>query len=395
MGVARFWLERSRVVESIRLHIHPGPDATTITRLETLIPMEQRLRQFAQLAAISIVVIGCILVLLPFIPAILFAVVVCVATWPLYVRLRRVLRGRSTLAALLMVLLLMVLVIVPSALLAYSLTDNVTTLVAAAQSLLNQGPIQSPTWLKALPLVGERLDGYWRALATGGAEAAALSDSLLGSAKDFLIVIGKAIGQSLLQMSFAVFIGFFFFRDGDAIVRVLRIGLDKLAGSVGTELLKTIHDTVAGVVHGLFGMALAQSAVAMLGFLIAGVPGAFVLGITIFFLSMVPVGPPLIWGGAALWLFNQGSVGWAIFMALWGLLVISSIDNVVKPYLISLDSGLPLLLIVLGVFGGVLAFGFIGIFIGPPLLAVGLILVRLWIALPSAQTGKPGAGPPP
>jgi predicted PurR-regulated permease PerM len=375
--------------------MHPGPDATTTTRLEAVISMEHRLRQFAQLAAISIVVIGCYQVLLPFIPAILFAVVVCISTWPLYVRLRRALRGRSTLAALLMVLLLMVLVIGPSALLTYSLTDNVTTLVAAAQSLLNHGPIQPPAWLKALPLVGAQLDGYWQDLAAGREETAALFDRMLEPAKNALIVAGAAIGQSLLQMSFAVFIGFFFFRDGDAMVRVLRIGLDKLAGSVGAELLKTIHDTVAGVVHGLFGMALAQSVVAWLGFFIAGVPGAFVLGVATFFLSMVPVGPPLIWGGAALWLFNQGSVGWAIFMALWGLFVISSIDNVVKPYLISLDSGLPLLLIVLGVFGGVLAFGFIGIFIGPPLLAVGLILVRLWIALPSAQTRKPDTGPLP
>ena len=358
-------------------------------------PMEQRLRQFAQLAAISIVIVGCYQVLLPFIPAILFAVVVCISTWPLYVRLRKALRGKSTLAALLMVLLLMVLVIGPSALLAFSLTDNVMTLAEAAKSFLNHGPIQSPAWIKELPIIGARLDGYWQGLAAGREDAVALFDRLLDPAKDVLIVAGKAIGQSLLQMSFAVFIGFFFFRDGDTLVQTLRIGLDKLAGSVGAELLKTIHDTVAGVVHGLFGMALAQALVAWIGFLIAGVPGAFVLGVATFFLSMVPVGPPLIWGGAALWLFNQGSVGWAIFMALWGLFVISSIDNFVKPYLISLDSGLPLLLIVLGVFGGVLAFGFIGIFIGPPLLAVGLILVRLWIALPAAKTGDTGAAPPP
>lgn len=356
--------------------------------------MQHRLRQFAQLAAISIVIVGCIQVLLPFIPAILFAVVVCIATWPLYVRLRRVLRGRSTLAALLMVLLLMVLVIGPSALLAYSLTDNVTTLVDAAQSLFSRGPVQSPAWLITLPFVGERLDGYWQVLADGGAEAVALFDKVLEPARDFLLVVGKTIGQSLMQMSFAVFIGFFFFRDGDALVRVLRIGLDKLAGSVGAELLKTIHDTVAGVVHGLFGTALAQAAVAWLGFFIAGVPGAFVLGVVTFFFSMVPIGPPLLWGGAALWLFNQGDVGWAVFMVLWGLFAISSIDNIVKPYLISHDSGLPLLLIVLGVFGGVLAFGFIGLFIGPPLLAVGLILVRLWVALPLAQAGGPGTGPP-
>ena len=91
------------------------------------------------------------------------------------------------------------------------------------------------------------------------------------------------------------------------------------------------------------------------------------------------MGPPLIWGGAAVWLLYHGKTGAAIFIALWGLLFISAIDNVVKPYLISRSSNLPVLLIVLGVIGGVVAFGFVGVFIGPPLLAVGMRLARLWL----------------
>lgn len=346
---------------------------------------EQPLRQFAQLAAISVIIVGCYLVLLPFIPAILFAGVVCISTWPLYVRLRRALRGLSSPAALLMVCLLMLLVIAPSALLAYSLTDNVAIFVERIKSLLSQGPIPLPAWLKALPIVGSHLDAYWKNLTTSGEDTVALLARLLEPARVVLIGAGKAITHSLLQMSFAAFIGFFFFRDGDILAETFRIGLDKLGGSVGAELLTTLHDTVAGVVHGIFGMALAQGLVAGIGFFIAGVPGAFVLGGATFMLSLIPFGPPLIWGGATYWLFSQGSIGWAIFMLLWGLLVISTIDNVVRPYLISLDSGLPLLLAVLGVFGGIIAFGFIGIFIGPPLLAIGLILVRLWIRSPAVQ----------
>jgi predicted PurR-regulated permease PerM len=349
-------------------------------------PTEQSLRQFAQLAAIGIVVVGCYRVLLPFIPAILFAVVVCISTWPLYERLRRLLRGKSTLAALAMVLLLMVLVIVPSALLAVRLTDNVTAIVEAARALLNRGPITAPVWLREIPIVGAQLDAYWQGLAGGREEAAALLHRLLEPAKDFLLFAGKTIGQSLLQMTFAVFIGFFFFRDGDALVGTLRIGLEKFAGPIGADVLRSIQRTVAGVVNGIFGTALAQALVAWIGFIVAGVPGAFLLGVATFFLSMVPLGPPLIWGGAALWLFNQGNTGWSIFMALWGVLAISSVDNFVKPYLISQGSHLPLLLIALGVFGGVVAFGFIGIFIGPPVLALGLTLVRLWTAAPRAET---------
>lgn len=357
-------------------------------------PTQQRLQQFAQLAAVAIVIIGCYLVLMPFIPAILFAVVVCIATWPLYVRLRGGLRGNSTLAALLMMLLLVALVIAPTALLAFSLSDNVAPLADALRAFLNHGASQPPVWLKDIPLVGTQLDGYWQQLAADREAAVALFKRLLNPAKDFLLVSGKTLGHSLLQMTFAAFIGFFFFRDGDALLQTLRAGLEKLSGPVGTELLATIHGTVAGVVHGIFGTALAQALVAWVGFLIAGVPGAFLLAVATFFLSVVPVGPPLIWGGAIFWLIRQDATGWAIFMALWGFFVISSIDNLVKPYLISRGSGLPLLPIVLGVFGGIAAFGFIGVFIGPPLLAVGLTLVRLWVA-PSVKTTVSGSAPPP
>lgn len=356
--------------------------------------IEQRLRQFAQLAAITLVIVGCSQILIPFIPAILFAVVVCISTWPLYVRLRAALRGKSTLAALVMVLLLIVLVIGPSALLAFSFRDNAMAILEAAKALLNHGPIQSPAWLKELPIIGAQLDDYWQRLAAGGEDAIALLKKLLEPAKNLLLISGKAIAQSLLQMTFAAFIGFFFFRDGDVLAQALRVGLEKIAGSISTELLATIQSTVTGVVRGIFGTALAQALVAWSGFLIAGVPGAFLLAVATFFLSITPIGPPLIWGGATVWLFNQGAIGWAIFMALWGFFAISTIDNFIKPYLISRDSDLPLLLIVLGVFGGIVAFGFIGIFIGPPLLAIGLVLIRLWTVPPLTKKEFTSMPPP-
>ncbi len=348
--------------------------------------VEQGILQFARLAAIAIVAVSCYEVLHPFIPAILFAVVVCTSTWPLYLRLRRALRERSRLAALLMVLLLLVLVIGPSALLAVSLVDNVSAIVDATRTFLNRGPIQAPAWLMQIPLIGERLNDYWQGLASGGEETVALFKQLLEPTRNFLLRAGNAIAQSLLQMLFAVFIGYFFYRDGEALIQTLRNGLTRLAGGLGEELLGTIHASVAGVVHGIFGAALAQGVVATIGFLIAGVPGALLLGSITFFLSLVPIGPPLLWGGATVWLAYQGSYGWAIFMALWGVFVISSIDNLVKPYLISRGSSMSLLLVTLGVFGGIVTFGFIGLFIGPPILAVGLTLVRLWTAPAVAQT---------
>lgn len=155
----------------------------------------------------------------------------------------------------------------------------------------------------------------------------------------------------------------------------------RLGGELGEDMLTLSCNTVKGVMLGIFGTALAQSTVALFGFWLAGAPMPLLLALATFFLSVIPVGPPLVWGGSALWLYNHGDHGWAIFLALYGLLAISTVDNVIKPLLISHSSHLPLLLVVLGVLGGAIAFGFIGIFLGPTLLAVGLTLIAHWVAL--------------
>ena len=140
----------------------------------------------------------------------------------------------------------------------------------------------------------------------------------------------------------------------------------------------TVGGTIQGVVYGLVGTAIAQGLLALIGFLIAGIPGAMLLGFLTFVLSIVPIGPPLLWGGATAWLIYQDQMGWAIFMAAWGFFLISGIDNVIKPLLISRGSNLPFVLVLIGVFGGVVAFGFVGIFIGPTLMAIGYTLAQRW-----------------
>jgi predicted PurR-regulated permease PerM len=344
--------------------------------------VEQRVLHIAQLAAIAIISVSCYMVLRPFFAAIVFAVVVCMSTWPLYVRLRRLLRGRSSLAALVMITMLVLMVIIPSAMVAVRLVDNVAHFANAATSFLEHGPIVPPAWLKQIPLLGKQFNQYWIGIASGGKEAVALFTELLEPTRKIIVSAAVAIGQSVLQMAFSAFIIFFLYRDGDALLKRLRTGLLNLAGGLGEELLITIHRTVAGVVQGIFGAALAQAFLATAGFLIAGVPAPFLLGAATFILSMIPIGPPLVWGGAAIWLFNQDAYGWAFFMVLWGVFAISSIDNLVRPYLISQSNHLSLLLNVLGVFGGIVAFGFIGIFIGPPILVVGLTLIRAWTEHP-------------
>ncbi len=345
--------------------------------------MEKRFEIYAQLAAVIILVAGCFLVLRPFMTAMLLAAVVCVSTWPVYLWLLHKLKNRQNLAALTMTLSLTLVVILPLALVAYNLADNVTAFYNAVRQSMEAGPPEPPAWLTGLPLLGGPIDEYWRNIAGSQEEMLALAKGLLEPARNFLLASGILLGQGVMEMSLAAFISFFFYRDGEALTRSIGAGMARLAGIHAANMLVIINSTVRGVMYGLLGTALAQGFVAAIGFAIAGVPAVMLLGVATFLLSLIPVGPPLIWGGAAIWLFQQGETGWGIFMLLWGFFLISSVDNVVKPLLISRGSRLSFLLVILGVMGGVLAFGFVGIFIGPTLLAVGFSVVQKWTSADS------------
>jgi len=143
--------------------------------------------------------------------------------------------------------------------------------------------------------------------------------------------------------------------------------------------LSLVGETITGVVYGVVGTALAQGLIAGVGFMIAGVPAAALLGLVTFFISFIPMAPPLVWLPVVAWLYWNEGLGVAAFMFVWGMFAISGIDNVIKPWLISRGAQLPFVVVFLGIAGGVLGFGFIGVFIGPILLAVGLNLLRAWV----------------
>jgi predicted PurR-regulated permease PerM len=342
----------------------------------------------ARLALVALLGVGAIWVLAPFVAALLFAAILCLSTWPLFDRLETRLKGRTTLAALLATLILALAVLVPMSYLAATIADGVGQLITLLRPWFESADHAPPDWLAGLPLVGEQLDAYWRKLASNQAELTNLGKQLFEPTRRFLLAAAGLIGQGLLELTLVVFIAFFFYRDGRTLAARLARLADKLGGELGARMLQLTQSTIMGVMIGIVGTAAAQAIVALVGFLIAGVPAALLLGAATFFLSMIPVGPPLIWGGAAWWLYDQGQTGWAIFMLVYGVVVISSVDNFVKPILISRTASLPILLIALGVFGGVLAFGFVGIFLGPVILALGLTLAERWSA--PATEGQSG-----
>lgn len=352
-------------------------------------PLEKRTEQIVQIVAIALLVIGCLLVLRPFVTALLSAAIVCFSTWPLYKKIETSLRGRRALAALVMTLLLILCIVLPLAFLALTLADSAAPLVEKVRDMLVHGLPLPPDWVRTIPLVGESLDSSWREIATSKQKLAEVVQKLTQPAQQGALAVGLILGEGVLQLSLATFLGFFFYRDGEALVATARSAAARVAGELAPGLFQTVGGTIQGVVYGIIGTAIAQGLVALVGFLIAGVPGALLLAFLTSVLSILPIGPPLLWGGAAAWLAYEDQVGWAIFMAIWGFFVISGIDNVIKPLIISRGSSLPFVLVFLGVFGGIIVFGFVGIFIGPTLMAVGYTLARQWTRTPLEPDVKP------
>jgi len=352
----------------------------------------RRLEMFATVTLVGLLVVGIVLVVRPFIISLILAAVLAYASWPVYEWLLARLHERTGRAATLMTVLLLLTLVTPFAIMAVSLVDNAVELLRLLRETLNRPLPAPPAWLESFPLAGAYLNGKWLALMQEeeGARLLQLKQYLLQlPLRDWAIAAGSALGQGVILITFSVLICFFFYRDGPAITARVQTVMEHLAGHRARDLIEVTAGTVSRVVNGILGTALAQSVLALIGFWIAGVPGAMLLGLLTFFLSIIPMGPPLVWLPAALWLYFHGELAWAIFMAAYGMLVISSIDNFVKPYLISRGGALPLLLVFMGVLGGLMAFGFIGVFLGPVILAIGYALLAEWMN-PSVQAERAG-----
>jgi predicted PurR-regulated permease PerM len=335
--------------------------------------------RIVKIAAALLLVLGAVVVLKPFIVAGLFAAVFVMATWPLHLVVRRGVRGSDTWAAAVMTLAAIVLVLVPFAWLVDNAIERVPGWFAVAQGWFAAGLPEPPAWVLKIPYGGALIEQYWRELAADPGALRGLGRRLFEVGREPLLVAGRVVGEGVVQLALATFVAFFFYRDGEAIVRSLRKGLARVAGALSEELIAIVRDTVRGVVLGIVGTALAQGSIATVGFVIAGVPGAFLLGGLTALVSVIPGGPVVVWLGATIWLLAQEQIGWAIFMAVWGVLLISSIDNVLRPLLISREASLSFALVFVGVVGGLIAFGFVGIFIGPTLLALTWRLWNTWI----------------
>lgn len=348
----------------------------------------RNMEMWIALAAVGLLILACIVILLPFLSAIVWSVILCVSTWPLYQRLETATHGRAALSSILMVLLLAIVIVAPFAIVGASLASNVSEVVNALRRYSADGPPMPPDWIATIPIVGSRLNDYWMELSLSSAMRVQEFAKLMPAAKTLVVTVGGGLASGILELLLSLVIAFFVYRDGGVALAHANAVLDRLGGTQARRLLETAGTTVQAVVYGILGTALIQGTLAAIGFWIAGVPGPVFLGFCTFVLAMVPIGPPFIWIPASLWLFHLGSTGWAIFMFIWGAVVVSGSDNFVRPFLISRGGTTPLILVMLGVLGGVFAFGFIGIFLGPTLLAVGYSMLADWAPAPNTMSNR-------
>ena len=253
------------------------------------------------------------------------------------------------------------------------------------QDYLASSP-QIPPSLAGLPLVGDRLAGAWNKLLVAGGDIRTVLEPYSASLRQVLIVAAGALGQSVLQIILSLVVATFFWVSGGTLAGALRDILWRLGGQPAAATLDVAAGAVRSVAYGVVGTAAIQAVIMAFGLAVAGVPGAVLLGFVTLLLALSQIGAPLIiaiWVGAAVWLFGQDQQGWGIFMIFWGL-VVTVIDNFIKPLLIGVGVAMPLSLTILGVFGGFVAFGFLGLFIGPTLVAIAFTLLETWRGTPAA-----------
>jgi predicted PurR-regulated permease PerM len=319
-------------------------------------------------------------VLRPFLGATIWATMVVVATWPLMLRLQRLLWGRRALAVAVMTLLLLLLFVAPLTLAILTIVGNADVLVEWARAAAHWDlPDTAPAWVAGLPLVGEALAKAWAQLATLGLRDLAMKASPYAGSltRGFVSQVG-GVGVLLFQFLLTVLIAAVLYSGGEHAAAQVRRFARRLAGARGEGAVELAGGAIRGVALGVGVTAVVQAVLGGIGLAIAGVPFAGLLTAVMFMLCIAQIGPFPVLLPALGWVFWSVGTGWGIFLLVWSL-VVGTLDNVLRPALIRMGADLPLLLIFAGVVGGLFALGLVGIFVGPVVLAVAYTLLDAWM----------------
>ena len=318
-------------------------------------------------------------VLRPFLAATVWATMIVVATWPLFIALENKLGKRRPPAVFIMSLAMLLLLVAPFWLAVDTISDHAGQLTAMGKSLAEQGLPLAPAWLADLPWVGEKLAASWSVAVDGGPQGliAKVTPYTAEAGKWALTQVG-GLGGMLVQFMLVLLIAAILFSSGESAASQVRLFGRRLAGERGENSIILAGQAIRGVALGVGVTALVQTVLGGLGLAVVGIPFASLLSALMLLLCVAQIGPMPVLLPAVAWMYWTGDNGWATFLLIWSLLV-GTLDNFLRPALIKRGADLPLLLIFAGVIGGMLGFGLIGIFVGPVALAVTYTLLQAWM----------------
>jgi predicted PurR-regulated permease PerM len=351
-------------------------------------------RTFLALLFVGALIGTSLWILQPFLGAAIWAVTIVVATWPLMISIQSRLWGRRSLAVAVMTVVLLCVLVVPLWLAIGTIVSNADQIAGWVKSLSSFEVPPPPAWLGRVPLFGDDLVAAWQKIAVAG-----LQDFMKklapygGVAISWFATQVGGFGVLILQFLLTVVFATLLYARGERAASWIRRFARRLAGLQGEHSIRLAGQAVRGVALGVVVTALVQSILGGIGLTIAGVPFAAVLTAVMFMLAIAQIGAVPVLVLAVVWTYWSVGTGWGTFLLIWTL-VVGTMDNVLRPILIKKGADLPLLLIFIGVVGGLIAFGIIGLFVGPVVLAVAHKLLSAWVEEEIAELEPPGQQAP-
>jgi predicted PurR-regulated permease PerM len=343
------------------------------------------------LALASALGLGCLLILLPFLPAIIWAGILVYCTWPVYAFLKSYMR--ASVAAFVITLVVAGIVLVPVIHVGLIAAKEARESQGWVHDAMQNGLPPAPAFLDKIPLIGTLISDFWNNSANDlGGDAGDLQP-LLGTVAHSGLRFILILTHGLVGIVVALFISFFFYLSGVEIIARIRLLLVRIMNENRVQhLLGLVAGTVRGVVFGILGTAAMQGVLYAVGFEIAGAPQALLLASFAGLVSIIPAGAIIIYVPLCLVLMAKGRVVAGVLLAIYCFVVVGGADSIVRPWLIARGASLPYVLTLIGVLGGAIAFGALGIFLGPVLLALGLAVAEEFAGQPRGawrqQLGK-------
>ncbi len=318
-------------------------------------------------------------ILRPFLIPVIWALLIVVATWPVLIKLQTRLSGRRGLAVAVMTVALLLIVFIPLTLAVITILNNAEDIAARIRSLAALTMSPPPEWIERIPLVGGRFSSRWREFVALTPEQRSITlGPYVKMALQWFLQQAGSIGLMLLNFLLTVIIAGILYAKGEiAAEGVLRFAR-RLIGQHGETIASLGAKAIRGVALGIVLTAIIQAAVGGVGLAVTGVPAAPLLTAVMFMLCLAQIGPALVLVPAVIWLYVSGEALWGTVLLVFTILALT-VDNIIRPIFIKKGAALPLVMVFAGVIGGLLAFGIVGLFIGPVVLAVTYTLLKAWV----------------